>query len=203
MPKQQIVKFGLQNVHYALYNESEGTYGTPKEMPGGVSLSLSPEGDSNTFYADNTAFFQQFTNSGYSGSLEIAFADDEVMCDLLGLKKDANSMVIEMTDAVAPSFALMYEVATNTKDQRFVMYNCVLSRPETEANTKSESIDPDTQTFNFNATGREMEVTIGDDTVKKYVCRGSLMDSDTNEAAHAAYLTFMDAVPLPGTIAAA
>ena len=43
------VKYGLKNVHYAIFNSSTNTYGTPVAVPGAVNLSLSPEGESNTF----------------------------------------------------------------------------------------------------------------------------------------------------------
>ena len=45
------VKFGLKNVHYAV--RTSGGAGTVKSVPGAVNLSLSPQGDTNKFYADN------------------------------------------------------------------------------------------------------------------------------------------------------
>ena len=49
------VKFGLSNVHIAKITEEDGaiTYGTPFAMPGAVSLSADPEGETTPFYADN------------------------------------------------------------------------------------------------------------------------------------------------------
>ena len=49
------VKFGLRNCYYAkatMGASGDITFGTPVAMPGAVSLSLDPEGESENFYAD-------------------------------------------------------------------------------------------------------------------------------------------------------
>mgnify|MGYP003295252270 CR=1 FL=1 len=52
------VKFGLSNVHIAKITETAGviTYGTPFAMPGAVSLTADPEGETTPFYADNIKY---------------------------------------------------------------------------------------------------------------------------------------------------
>ena len=53
------VQYGLKNVYYATVTVGTNsvTYGTPVAWPGAVSLSLSAEGDTNDFYADNIKYF--------------------------------------------------------------------------------------------------------------------------------------------------
>ena len=67
-----LVRFGLKNVHYAIFTEGSsgaaGTYGTPKPLIGAVQMTTTPEGDSYTFYADDVAFYATETNAGYSRS---------------------------------------------------------------------------------------------------------------------------------------
>ena len=61
------IKYGLSNVHYAkatIAADNSATFGTPKPIKGAVSLSLSPEGDTNTFYADNIAYYVSAANNG-------------------------------------------------------------------------------------------------------------------------------------------
>ena len=72
------VKFGLKNVHYALLTDGDGTitYETPVPIPGAVSMSLAPQGETNTFYADNIAYYVSTANTGYQGDLEIAVIPD-------------------------------------------------------------------------------------------------------------------------------
>ena len=58
------VKYGLKNVHYAIYNSGTDSYSTPVAVPGAVNLSLSPEGSSYTFYADNVAYYATQSDQG-------------------------------------------------------------------------------------------------------------------------------------------
>ena len=96
MATKNKVKFGLKNVHYALLQEGEEgaiTYGTPVPMPGAVSMSLAPQGDTNTFYADNIAYYVSTANNGYQGDLEIAVIPDSFRTDVLGETVDTTSKV--------------------------------------------------------------------------------------------------------------
>lgn len=145
--EQKKVIFGLKNVYYAVFNETQGSYGTPKHIPGGVSLSITREGNSDTFYADDAPYLAFETNAGYTGDLEMAYLPKDVYIDLLGYIEDSHHMVIEDSDAKPVRFALLYEVGSNLESERFVFYDCTLSRPENEANTKTDSTDPDTQTM--------------------------------------------------------
>lgn len=184
------VKFGLSNAHYALMKE-DGTYDVPKEIKGSVSLSLSPEGDSADFAADNNAkYYSTYANSGYSGSFEIAYAEDEFLKETLNYLVDTNGLLLEAADTQAANFALMFEVSSNVKPQRFVLYNCQLSRPETEANTTSDSVEPDTVTLDFTAASANF--TYGDET-RPFV-KGSLTKTEENTAT---YNKFFESVMIP------
>ena len=79
------VKFGLSNVHIAKITEQDGeiTYGTPFPMPGAVSLTADPEGDTTPFYADNIKYYIAVANNGYTGDLEIAMTPDEILTQIL------------------------------------------------------------------------------------------------------------------------
>ena len=63
------VKFGLSNVHIAKITEADGviTYGTPFAMPGAISLTADPAGDTTPFYADNIKYYIATSNQGYEG----------------------------------------------------------------------------------------------------------------------------------------
>lgn len=184
------VLFGLSNVHYAVYDDEQKKYLTPKPLKGAVQLGITREGDSSIFYADNSPYFSVQTNGGYSGTLELAVLEREVLKDLLGWEIDANGMQIENTEAKQKTFALLYEVSSNELDQRFVFYNCTLSRPENEANTRTETTEPDTQTMDISMIVRELPY--GTDTIS--AVKGCIELTETNSDE---YNGFFDEVLLP------
>lgn len=188
------VVFGLSNAHYAIWDEDTESYGTPVEIPGSVSLSITAEGSTDTFYADNIPYAAFTTNGGYTGELEVATLEDDVFTNLLGYQLDTNGMIIEDASAELPTWALLFEVSSNTRPQRYVFYNCVADRPDVEANTKTDSTDPDTVTLPITMITRTLSSDYGDiDAVK-----ASVIKSDDTEDVYEAWY---DAVTLPTTTA--
>ena len=145
------IKYGIRNVYYAQRTESGGsyTYGSPIALPGAVSLSLAPEGDSNSFYADDVEYYRTDANNGYSGDLEIANIPDSFRVYALGEVMDNNDVLIEDADAAGKEFALGFEIQGSDHNTLFWFYNCVVSRPDTNASTKESSIDPQTDTLSI------------------------------------------------------
>ena len=152
------VRFGLRNTKYAIYNAATGQYGSPKAMPGAVSLSLSREGgDSSDFYADDGIYFTfAGTNGGYSGDLTLARITDEVRVDLLGeILDETTGVQFETTTAEPVEFALITEMQGDSGPIGFVFYNCKASRPEISANTKNESPSVDQDTLSLRIAARQ------------------------------------------------
>lgn len=178
------IKFGLSNVHYALIEES-GEFGKPKRIPGGVTLSTSPEGDSNPFYADDTVYYNSQSNNGYTGDLEVAILTDEFKVDVLGYEKDeVTGLLIENSDAISKEFALLYEIKGDSKKRRNVFYKVSAGRPGEENNTKAESADPSTDTLPITI----MPMELGG----KFRVKASAYEDD------AIYDSFYKEVPIPG-----
>lgn len=189
------VRFGLHEVRYALYDETDDSYSAPVNVPGSVKMTIETVGEDSTFFADNVAYETFSSNGGYTGSLEFAVAEDQLLQDLLGFEIDDKGMVYEPTDAKAKSFALMYKVDSNAADVRFCYFNCKASRPKAEANTKSDSVSPDTTTLDFKAIGRNFTIA----GVERNVVKGHIENTTANAANYAAWAK---AVPVP-TVAAA
>jgi phi13 family phage major tail protein len=173
------VMFGLEKVHVAFKGE-EG-FETPIAIPGAVNLSLSAEGESAIFYADNVPYFTITSNNGYTGDLEMALIPDSVLAEMLGWEIDDNGMLIEVADGEQKEFALLFEVKGNEKNKRYVYYNCKASRPAQEHGTKTESVEPNTQTLTVTITPTE----IGD----KLVTKGSIELSETNADVYNAFFS--------------
>ena len=102
--KTNKVKYNLKNVHVAVLTKTtEGySYATPKHIPGAVSLSLDPEGDSNPFYADGIVYFRSTSNNGYSGDLEMALIPEWFFTDILKETLDSNGVLVERVTLQKP-----------------------------------------------------------------------------------------------------
>ena len=156
MATKNKVKFGLKNVHYALLQEGEEgaiTYGTPVPIPGEVSMSLAPQGDTNTFYADNIAYYVSTANNGYQGDLEVAVIPDSFRTDVLCETVDTTSKVqIENAGAEAKPFALLYQFEGDQKASLRVLYNCSAARANEDGSTINETKTPSTETISITAS---------------------------------------------------
>ena len=178
------VRFGLSNVHYAKYNADDGTYDTPVAAPGARSFTIEYEGDTSNFYADNIVYETFATSSSITGTLEIAAAENQMLVDLLGYIDDSG-LILEDMEAQPVSFALLGEINGNVNKQRFVLYNCKLSRPSQEANTTEDTVEPDTQSFDFTAIGRDMPV-LGE---TKNIAKAMIENTTANKAKFDAFFT--------------
>lgn len=146
------VKFGLKNVYYAKLTEaSDGTvtYETPAAIKGAVNLSLSPSGETTSFYADDVEYYTSIQNNGYEGTLEVAILPDSYKEDILNETKDANGVYTESSGIQPERHALMFEFDGDANAVRHVIYNCKPTRPNVEGGTKTNTADPQTETVNL------------------------------------------------------
>ena len=146
------VRLTLRNVHVAKLVETEVggvvqyAFGTPFAIPGAVSLDLQQSGEATSFYADGLLYYSDFSNNGYTGSLEVAKFPKQMFEKIWKETEGAASHVLSENANVQPAhFALLFEIAENVGDDRFAFYNCVASRPNSGANTKEAANDPQTQ----------------------------------------------------------
>ncbi|WP_088840678.1 major tail protein [Listeria sp. ILCC797] len=165
MPETQEnkVQFGLENVHYATFTETNGviTYDVPKPLKGGVEISIEPQGDMVKFYADNIVYYQAPNNQGYEGTLTIANITEDFATDCLGEELDSVDGVIhEKSNSKPKSFALLFEFDGDIKSVRHVLYNCTASRPTVASSTKTDSTEPNTNELTFSASPRSTDKTV-------------------------------------------
>lgn len=155
------VKYNLKNVHAAKLTETvtngvtSFSYGTPKAIPGAVSISLDAEGESSPFYADGIVYFRSVTNNGYSGDLEMALVPEWFRTEILQEQLDSKGVLIEKSDnRENVKFALLFEFDGDINCIRHVLYNCTSSRPSIESETKEDTIEPGTEKLSITADPR-------------------------------------------------
>lgn len=155
------IKFGLKNVHYAVATEAyttswATTYGAVKAWAGAVNISLDAQGDNTKFYADDGVYAICSNNQGYEGDFESALIPEDIETSILNRSKvTTDNVVIESADDAVPKyFALMFEFTGDDTGKRYVLYRCTLTRPSIAGNTKSDSVDVQTETVTITATPR-------------------------------------------------
>lgn len=181
---QNKVTFGLERVHIAFFDETaQGlpAWKKPIPIPGAVRWTPEAQGESSTFYADNTAYFVISSNNGYTGELELALVPDAVLAEMLGWKIDSNGMLVEVSDAIPKKFALLGQVQGDQKNRRFVYYDCQASRPAKERKTKAESVEVTTDVLSLSVSPIELG--------GKMIVKGDLELSATNATAYNSFFT--------------
>ena len=162
MPTENKVKYGLKNVHYAKLTENAETgaitYGTPKRLPGAISISLTASTARKMLAADDTDYWVAESIANYSGDLNIARISDEFRADCLGELTDSNGVKYETNAPVTARFALLFEFDGDAYKTRHVLYNCTASRPAIAGQTVNPDDGPDpsqgTETLTLTASAQ-------------------------------------------------
>ena len=174
------IKYGISQVYYAVATAGTGgslTYATPVAIPGAVNLSLSAEGERNVFYADNVEYFVSESNSGYSGTLEVALIPESFKTGVLQETVNTAGVYVEAANVTPKEFALLFQFEGDDKATRHALFRCIASRPDVAGATKEAAIEPQTETLNITALPR----------INDYVVKGSC--PQTASTAYAAWYT--------------
>ena len=134
------IKYGIKNAYYAVATiaaDGSATYGAPVRLPGAVSLSLDPQGDSTPFYADNIVYYTGIANSGYEGDLELALLPDSFYTDVLGYITDNKGVIVEDAAAEPVHFALLVQFEGDKKAIVDEYLNTLDNGPANEKATKA------------------------------------------------------------------
>lgn len=148
------VRFGLSKLYYAVLTEgSTNAWATPVAIPGAVSMDISDNGSSNTFYADNIAYYKSISNNGYTGSVEVAQIPDAMLTDVWGMTLNSDGVLVEKSGIQPKPFALLFKVDTDGVDELNVLYKVTpTSKPTSSPATVEDSVTPFTTSFDFEAT---------------------------------------------------
>lgn len=159
---QNKVNFGLRKVYFAPFTldaQGKEVYEKPIAIPGAVSLELSPNDDSSTFYADNSAYYTTFSGGGqYEGTLEIANVPEEFSVKCLGEKRiTGHNLISESSNPIKQEFALLFQVEGDKYENMYCFFRCTCSRPTVSSETTTETTEPHTVELSFTAIPRESD----------------------------------------------
>lgn len=134
------VTYGLENAHYAKLTFGEGgvpTFVTPVPLAGSVEFTMDPETNSVEFAADNDSqYFTEDENNGYSGTLTIANMPLSFRQDILGEVINAlDGTITELADAKFSPFALLFQFDGDKTKTRHLIYYCNGSRATISSKT--------------------------------------------------------------------
>lgn len=153
------VHYDLANVHVALLTIDVSTdapvitFGTPKKLPGAISMDLSAQGNVIKLRADSMDYYVVNDNLGYSGDLNIAMVPDWFRQEYLNEEMDETAKVLTENSNKNPNpFAMTFEFAGDAAHRRHVLYNVATSRPNIHGENKDNQKEPDTDTLSLTAS---------------------------------------------------
>ena len=185
MAKNNIVSFGLRNVHYAKATQSDTgswTFATPVAFPGAQEFTSDIIGGSTTVRADDIVVAQLNQNGGRTLTLKVTEVPVDFKKDILGYKETAEGNLVEITNAPVVTFALGVEFQGDVKARRVWYFLCTVTPVSDGTKSKTESVEANATTLTI--TVRPIEAN--DD---------NLVNQITASKGDANYDTFFATVP--------
>lgn len=148
------VRYGLKKAYYAvvtLDSDNVPSFGTPKKLPGAVSLTLDSNAEQEIFYADDIAYYIAASNNGYDGTLELALIPEDFEKDCLGSQVDDDGLLVETASDSGSYFAMLFEFTGDQNAIRHCLYYCKATRSNIEGETKGETTEVKTEELSFKA----------------------------------------------------
>lgn len=153
------IEYGLRKfVVFPLIEGTNGaiTYGDPVSLPGIQSMTMDPQGDETSIYADDTLYFSHYSSTGYKGSIQFVTKSDLIGKTLFGDVETEDGGLLELSDAKPLRFGAAFQCAGDEKNVRHKMYNVTFSRGSTEHKTMEDKIEAATYSCDFTAIPVEL-----------------------------------------------
>ena len=180
-----IVTFGLTNVHYAKATQATDgswSFATPARLKGAQEFTSDIIGGSTPVYADDQVVATLNQNAGRTISLKVTELPDEFKTDILGYKKLDNGNLVEIANAPVVTFALGIQFSGDVKARRVWYFLCTVTPVSDGTKSKTESVEANATTLTI--TVRPIEAN--DD---------NLVNQITASKGDANYDTFFATVP--------
>lgn len=150
------VEFGISNLHvgtYAVNDQNQVVLGTPYHQAGAKSFSPEQDAENNIFYADDIAYWSEYTEGAFEGDLEVALFDDDFKTQFLGYRALANGGLANVKNATKPNVYIAFEIKGDKEKRRVIFYNCTLGTIGRSYETIEETKEPTTETLGVTCTG--------------------------------------------------
>ena len=149
------VEFGISNLHVGTYTEADGaiTMGTPYHQKGAVSFEPEQDSEDNVAYADDIAYWSEYTEGTFSGDLTVMIFDDEFKTQFLGYVRTNKGGLGQVKNATKPNTYVAFEVKGDVEKRRVIFYNCSLGAIGRSYETIEESKEPVNETLPITCTG--------------------------------------------------
>lgn len=173
---------GLKNLHVAVLTDEEAlTYAAPVKLSPAIEANIEIGTESATLYGDDRAIEAADSLGDIEIELNVADLSPDHYALLLGKTKNADGVIIDKSSDVAPYVALLFEMPkADGKKKMWCYYKVKFQVPGTEAATKGDSVEFQTQTINGKAFPLDNE---------EYRAQIDTSDPDTDAAVAAAWYT--------------
>lgn len=150
------IRYGLSNVYVGTYtDDGQGnvTLGTPYHQKGAVSLSLDPETEESTFWADNSKYYSESKDNGYSGTLETAKFDDTFKTNFMNYVAMTGGGVGEVKTKKNATVYVIFQVEGDVQARRTILYNVTLGQISYSHSTSEDTTEPGTESLPITVIG--------------------------------------------------
>lgn len=182
------INTGLGKIYYSILNESEGTYGIPKEIGDLISIGVNPTENSQSLWAGDRQLIID-SSIQVDGTFGVAGITNEVLCDIFGYKMGTKGELIYSSATKRPKIALLVQFNNYDNVQDYMtLWECRVDLAGMQGNTKNDSVSYGTKEFSY-------KVLIPADKV--YM---SIISSDEADCPEDIATTFFTTAPVKPTI---
>lgn len=138
---------GLKDIHAAIIQPS-GIYDIPKKIAGAITANITPNSTRSVLYGDDQAIAISENFVDVDVEINISDLSTANYALLLGKTINADGMVIDSVDDIAPYLALGFKSQKENGAYRYMwLYKGKFSVPAETYNTKGESVEFQTSTL--------------------------------------------------------
>lgn len=155
MPKNK-VEFGISNLHVGTFTTADDgtvTMGTPYHQKGARGFTPEQDSNDNIAYADDMAYWSEYTEGPFSGDLTTMLFDDEFKTQFLGYVRTNKGGIGQVKGATKPNVYIAFEIKGDTEKRRAIFYNCALGSINRPYETIEESKEPVNESLPVTCTG--------------------------------------------------